>query len=52
MLLLIKFTSIKKYFAYKEEDELGGVDPYSASKVCSEIISNCYKIHFLRIEVI
>lgn len=42
------YLNKKKYFAYKEEDELGGVDPYSASKVCSEIISSCYKDSFFK----
>ena len=27
---------------YVEQDQLGGSDPYSASKVCAEIITNCY----------
>ncbi len=27
---------------YSENDELGGVDPYSASKVCAEIITNSF----------
>lgn len=29
-----------------ENDELGGIDPYSASKVCSEIITNSYMKSF------
>ena len=29
--------------ALSEVSELGGDDPYSASKTCSEIITNCYK---------
>ncbi len=28
---------------YGEADRLGGKDPYSASKVCAEIISRCYQ---------
>lgn len=32
----------KKRRIYKENDELGGNDPYSASKVCKEIIVNSY----------
>lgn len=31
---------------YHEDDELGGVDPYSASKVCVEIISKCYQTQY------
>ena len=34
---------------YSEMDELGGKDPYSASKVCTEIISNSYIESFLKI---
>ena len=33
-------TGEKKKF--KEEDALGGIDPYSASKSCAEIITNSY----------
>ncbi|MEM4247713.1 MAG: CDP-glucose 4,6-dehydratase [Candidatus Nanoarchaeia archaeon] len=32
--------------AYKEEDPLGGHDPYSSSKACSEILSSCYRKSF------
>lgn len=28
---------------YKESDTLGGIDPYSASKACSEIITSSYR---------
>ncbi len=31
---------------YKETDELGGSDPYSASKACAEIIINSYRKSF------
>ena len=33
---------------YSEMDELGGKDPYSASKVCTEIISNSYIESFFK----
>ena len=33
---------------YKEEDELGGYDPYSSSKACSEIIINSYRCSFVQ----
>lgn len=33
---------------YREEDELGGYDPYSASKACAEIVSRSYHESFLR----
>ena len=35
-------NSEKNYF-YKEEDRLGGYDPYSASKVCAEIITDSFR---------
>ena len=33
-------------YGYKETDELGGYDPYSASKACAEIISSSYRNSF------
>ncbi len=39
-------TEGKKSFS--EEDALGGVDPYSASKSCAEIISNSYALSLLK----
>jgi CDP-glucose 4,6-dehydratase len=33
---------------HTEEDKLGGHDPYSASKACSEIITNSYKNSFYK----
>jgi CDP-glucose 4,6-dehydratase len=33
-------------YNYKEGDGLGGYDPYSASKACSEIITSCYRRSF------
>jgi CDP-glucose 4,6-dehydratase len=38
----------KKNNTYKEEDELGGFDPYSASKTSSEIILNSYIQSFFK----
>ena len=37
-----KVYKIKNKKIFKETDELGGMDPYSASKVCKEIIVNSY----------
>jgi CDP-glucose 4,6-dehydratase len=28
---------------YREDDRLGGLDPYSTSKACAELISTCYR---------
>jgi CDP-glucose 4,6-dehydratase len=33
---------------YKENDPLGGFDPYSSSKACAELIYNSYNISFLK----
>jgi len=33
---------------FSEEDALGGNDPYSASKACSDLISECYSTSFFR----
>jgi CDP-glucose 4,6-dehydratase len=33
-------------YAYRECDELGGLDPYSASKVCVEHVIKCYRNSF------
>ena len=46
------FTSDKVYrntnkkIYYKEDSEIGGLDPYSASKSCQDLISRCYSINF------
>jgi CDP-glucose 4,6-dehydratase len=32
---------------YREDDPLGGHDPYSASKACAEIVTECYRGSFL-----
>ena len=34
-------------FPYREDDPLGGHDPYSASKAAAEIVSACYRNAFL-----
>ncbi len=33
-------------YPYREVDRLGGYDPYSASKACSELIIDCYRNSF------
>ena len=48
----INVTSDKVYdnkewvYGYRELDNLGGYDPYSSSKACSEIITNAYRNSF------
>ena len=50
--LLINFTTDKCYEnkefigGYKENDRLGGYDPYSSSKACSELITSAYRRSF------
>ena len=51
---IINVTTDKVYenkgwvWAYRENDRLGGNDPYSGSKACSEIITNCYFQSFFK----
>lgn len=53
---LINITTDKVYenindinHSYKENDRLGGYDPYSSSKACSEILTNSYRNSFFNI---
>ena len=41
-----KVYDISKNRIFKEEDALGGLDPYSASKVCIEFLFNSYQKSF------
>jgi len=36
------YKNLEKVYSYKESDPMGGKDPYSASKGCSEIVTNSY----------
>lgn len=51
---LVFVTSDKCYenkewlWGYREIDPLGGLDPYSASKACSEILANSYRHSFFK----
>jgi CDP-glucose 4,6-dehydratase len=40
------YENINTTRGYKEDDRLGGYDPYSASKACSEIVTNCFRSSF------
>ena len=48
VLAAVSITSDKCYrnqnwiWGYRESDELGGYDPYSASKACSELVIRCF----------
>jgi CDP-glucose 4,6-dehydratase len=50
---LVNATSDKCYLnngrgqPFREDDPLGGSDPYSASKACAEIVSACWRASFL-----
>jgi len=35
------------YWGYRESEPLGGYDPYSSSKACSELITSAYRSSFL-----
>ena len=54
---LVNITTDKCYdnkewlWSYRENDALGGHDPYSASKACSEIVTNSYKIFFEKLNI-
>ncbi len=49
---IVNVTSDKCYenrewsWGYREIDALGGFDPYSASKVCAEIVTSCWRNSF------
>ncbi|ASA19862.1 CDP-glucose 4,6-dehydratase [Paenibacillus donghaensis] len=49
---LVNVTTDKCYdnkewlWGYRESDPLGGFDPYSNSKACSELITSCYRNSF------
>jgi CDP-glucose 4,6-dehydratase len=40
------YENVKQRKGYVEENKLGGYDPYSSSKSCSEIVTNAYKNSF------
>lgn len=51
--VLVNATTDKVYAdhpgqgGYRENDPLGGHDPYSSSKACAELVSECYRKSFL-----
>lgn len=42
------YEDIEDSESRSESDRLGGYDPYSSSKVCAEVISDCYKKSFFK----
>jgi CDP-glucose 4,6-dehydratase len=52
---IVNVTSDKCYanqewvWGYRESDPLGGYDPYSASKGCAELVTNCWRDAFFNL---
>lgn len=50
--VVVNITSDKCYknkewlWSYRENDTIGGLDPYSCSKSCSELLTNCFRESF------
>jgi CDP-glucose 4,6-dehydratase len=44
------YENIEQHYAYKEDDKLGGYDPYSASKAAAEIVVSSYRNSFFNPE--
>lgn len=42
------YENVEWLWGYRENDRLGGKDPYSASKACAEVISRVYMESFFR----
>lgn len=42
------YLNLERDIGYTEDDKLGGFDPYSNSKSCSELVSSCYGCSFLK----
>jgi CDP-glucose 4,6-dehydratase len=41
------YRNLEKPYAYREDDSLGGYDPYSASKAAAELVTSCWRDSFL-----
>lgn len=44
------YKNIESNYPYKEDDKLGGYDPYSSSKACSELLVDSYRNSFYNLE--
>lgn len=42
------YENLEWDYPYRETDRLGGFDPYSASKACTELVTNSYRQSFFR----
>ena len=53
---IVNVTSDKCYdnkewvWGYRENDPMGGYDPYSASKGCAELVANCYRNSYFNLQ--
>ncbi|HBM16430.1 MAG TPA: CDP-glucose 4,6-dehydratase [Lentisphaeria bacterium] len=53
---IVNITSDKCYenrewvWGYRENDPMGGFDPYSASKGCAELVASCYRNSYFNLE--
>ncbi|WP_462411700.1 CDP-glucose 4,6-dehydratase [Neobacillus sp. Marseille-QA0830] len=53
---IVNITTDKCYenkewpWGYRENDSLGGYDPYSNSKACAELVTSCYRMSFFNDE--
>lgn len=41
------YRNLEQLYPYREDDALGGHDPYSASKAASELVASCWRDSFL-----
>ncbi len=46
------YENKEQHILYKEEDRLGGYDPYSASKACTEIVVSSFRNSFFNVSKI
>src|SRR5262249_5226229 len=37
------YENVESMAGYREADRLGGIDPYSCSKACSELVTQCFR---------
>lgn len=44
------YENKEQIWGYREDDKLGGIDPYSSSKACAEILVSSYRDSFLKNE--
>ena len=40
------YENVERQRGYREEEPLGGYDPYSSSKACSELVTSAYRNSF------